>query len=57
MLKMLVMDYLKVLQQEGFFREDDPLVLSMEVSPRPGENPDIVLANTKRALNRAWALL
>lgn len=52
-----LLDYLKVLQQEGFFREDDPLVLSMEVSPRPGENPDIVLANTKRALNRAWALL
>ena len=52
-----LLDYLKVLQQEGFFREDDPLVLSMEVSPRPGENPDIILANTKRALNRAWALL
>ena len=52
-----LLDYLKVLQQEGFFREDDPLVLSMEVSPRPVENPDIVLANTKRALNRAWALL
>lgn len=52
-----LLDYLKVLQQEGFFREDDPLVLSMEVSPRPGEDPDIVLANTKRALNRAWALL
>ena len=52
-----LLDYLKVLQQEGFFREDDPLVLSMEVSPRPGENPDVVLANTKRALNRAWALL
>ena len=52
-----LLDYLKVLQQEGFFREDDPLVLSMEVSPRAGENPDIVLANTKRALNRAWALL
>lgn len=52
-----LLDYLKVLQQEGFFREDDPLVLSMEVSPRPGEAPDIVLANTKRALNRAWALL
>lgn len=52
-----LLDYLKVLQQEGFFREDDPLVLSMEVSPRPGENPDVVLANTKRALSRAWALL
>lgn len=52
-----LLDYLKVLQQEGFFREDDPLVLSMEVSPRPGEDPDIVLASTKRALNRAWALL
>ena len=52
-----LLDYLRVLKQEGFFRPDDPLVLSMEVSPRPGEDEDIVVANTKRVLNRAWAML
>lgn len=52
-----LLDYLRVLKEEGFFRADDPLVLSMEVTLRPGEDEDIVLANTKRVLNRAWALL
>lgn len=50
-------DYLKVLKEEGFFNVDDPLVLSMEVQPTPEEDEDIVLANTKRCLNRAWAML
>ena len=52
-----VLDYLRVLKEEGFFRADDPLVLSMEVSPFGDEDADIILANTKRVLNRAWALL
>ena len=50
-------DYLRVLREEGFFDAEKPYVLSMEVSPRPGEDEDIVLANTKRVLNRAWALV
>ena len=52
-----LLDFLQVLKQEGFFRPEAPLVLSMEVAPRPGEEERIVLANTKRVLNRAWALL
>ena len=52
-----LLDYLRGLKEEGFFRAEDPLVLSMEVTLRPGEDEDIVLANTKRVLNRAWALL
>lgn len=50
-------EYLKVLKEEGFFRADDPMVLSMEVMPTPEEDEEIVLANTKRCLNRAWAML
>lgn len=50
-------EYLKVLKEEGFFRPEAPLFLSMEVSPKPDEDEDIVLANTKRCLNRAWAML
>lgn len=49
-------DYLTVLKEEGFFRSKEPLVLSMEVSPWGDEEPEIVLANTKRVLRRAWAL-
>ena len=54
---MELLDYLRVLKEEGFFCADDPHVLSMEVTPRPGEDEDVVLCNTKRVLNRAWALL
>ena len=52
-----LLDYLKVLREEGFFDASNPYILSMEVCPRPDEDEKIVLANTKRVLNRAWALL
>lgn len=52
-----LVDFLRVLKDEGFFNAENPYVLSMEVTLRPGEDEDIVLANTKRVLNRAWALL
>lgn len=52
-----LLDYLRVLKAEGFFRSDAPMVLSMEVTPQAGEDADIILANTKRVLNRAWAML
>ena len=52
-----LVDYLRVLKNEGFFDAENPYVLSMEVTLRPGEDELIVLANTKRCLNRAWALL
>ena len=52
-----LVDYLRVLKEEGFFDAENPYVLSMEVTLRPGEDEDIVLANTKRCLNRAWALV
>lgn len=52
-----LLDYLKVLKEEGFFNAEEPYVLSMEVTLRPGEDEGVVLANTKRCLNRAWALL
>lgn len=52
-----LLDFFRVLKEEGFFRKEDPMALSMEVSPRPGEDADIVLANTKRVMRRAWALL
>lgn len=50
-------DYLQVLKDEGFFNAADPMVLSMEVTPVGDEDEEIVLANTKRCLNRAWAMV
>lgn len=52
-----MLDFLRVLKEEGFFDAENPYVLSAEVTLRPGEDECIVLANTKRVLNRAWALL
>lgn len=52
-----MLDYLKALHSNGLFCAEKPLVLSMEVAPQPGEDPAVVLASTKRVLNRAWALL
>lgn len=52
-----LLDFLRVLKEEGFFCAEKPYVLSLEVTPRPGEDEEIVLANTKRVLKRAWAML
>ena len=52
-----VLDFLRVCQDEGLFREQAPLTLSFEVKPWQVEDSDIVVANAKRVLNRAWALL
>jgi sugar phosphate isomerase/epimerase len=50
-------EFFRVLREEGFFNAMDPYVLSIEVKPWKDEDEDIVLANTKRVINRAWALL
>lgn len=50
-------DFFTVLKREGFFNAKSPYVLSFEVKPWGRENGDIVLANTKRVINRAWALV
>lgn len=48
--------FLAVLHGEGLLSPDEPMILSLEVKPRPFEDPDIVLASSKRVLRRAWAL-
>ena len=50
-------DYFRILGEEGFFRAGAPLMLSMEITPQAGEDADIILANTKRVVNKAWARL
>ena len=48
--------FFNVLKAEGFFNAAEPYVLSFEVKPWADEDADIVLAGTKRVINRAWAL-
>ncbi len=52
-----LLEFFKVLKEEGFLNKDRPYVLSFEVKPWKGEDGDLVLAGTKRVINRAWALL
>lgn len=49
-------EFFTVLKQEGFFRAADPYIVSIEVKPWGDEDPDIILANTKRVIKRAWAM-
>lgn len=50
-------DFFTVLKEEGFFNKENPYVLSLEVKPWGDEDGDIILGNTKRVINRAWALV
>lgn len=49
-------EFFRILKEEGFFRPLDPYVMSLEVKPWRDEEADIILANTKRVIERAWAL-
>ena len=52
-----LLDFFTVLKEEGFFNAQIPYVLSIEVKPWGDEDAEIILTNTKRVINRAWALL
>lgn len=52
-----VKEFLQVMKQEGFFDEENPYIVSFEVKPWENEDSGIIIANAKRTLNRAWALL
>ncbi|WP_319559708.1 TIM barrel protein [Marispirochaeta sp.] len=50
-------EYLQALKDMGFLNKKKPPILSFEVKPTAGEDPDVVIAGSKRVLNRAWALV
>ncbi len=52
-----LVEYLKVLMEIGYLHPNNRRFLSFEVKPVGDEDPDIVVANAKRALNLAWARL
>jgi len=49
-------DFLETLFDIGYLG-GEPKVVSFEVSPRPGEDPELVIASSKRFLWRAWSML
>ena len=52
-----VLAFLRELKKNGFFDAEMPYTLTFEIKPWAGEDVDIVIANSKRTLIRAWALL
>ncbi len=52
--------FLEALIYAGYFKRNTPSsmpVVSFEVRPQEGEKPELIIANSKRALTQAWARL
>lgn len=52
-----VIEFLRVLNEIGYLDKKKRPILSFEVSPMQGQDPEVVLASSKRVLNEAWARL
>lgn len=52
-----LVSFLKVLLDTDFLNKGNPPVVNFEVKPFGDEDPEIVIANSKRTLNLAWARL
>lgn len=52
-----LLDFFQVCKDEGLFNAQNPMMLSFEVLPQAGEDAEVIVAQTKRVINRAWALL
>lgn len=52
-----VVDFLKELLDIGYLDPEKRPILSFEVAPMAGESTEVVIANAKRVLNEAWALV
>ena len=52
-----LLDFFRSLKENGLLNDKCPMVLSFEVKPWKDEDADIIVANTRRVIDRAWALL
>ena len=50
-------EYLRTLIEIGYLSEEKPGIVTFEVRPQEGERSEDILANAKRTLARAWALV
>lgn len=53
----LLVRFLRKLFDVGYLGEGKPPVVAFEVKPGKGRTAKMVLANAKRFLNEAWALI
>lgn len=52
-----VASFLRTLLDIGFLSTENPPIVNFEVKPSSEEDPDVVVANSQRVLNQAWAIL
>lgn len=52
-----LVEYIKVLIEIGYLNPENRRILSFEVKPVGDEDSDIIIANAKRVLNLAWAMV
>jgi len=52
-----IASYLRCLLDAGILNPLNPPFVSFEVKPWGDEDPELIISNAKRALNRAWALV
>jgi sugar phosphate isomerase/epimerase len=52
-----IAEFLRKLIEVGYLKEGEPRIVSFEVKPWEDEDPEYVIANAKRYLNHAWALV
>jgi len=50
-------EYLRALLAIGYLNRENPGIVSFEVKPFGDEDPEMVIANAKRTLDRAWAMV
>jgi hypothetical protein len=50
-------DFLKTLLEINYLTEGEPAGIGFEVRPMQGETSELVIANAKRTLKAAWALI
>ncbi|MCM8815902.1 MAG: sugar phosphate isomerase/epimerase [Candidatus Omnitrophica bacterium] len=50
-------DFLQIFIDIGFFNTVKRIPVSFEVKPIKGQDPDVIVANSKRVLEKAWLLI
>jgi sugar phosphate isomerase/epimerase len=52
-----VVDFLKTLLKIGFLDASSRPIVSFEIKPMEGQDPMVIIANAKRVLKQAWAMV
>ncbi|MCM8763760.1 MAG: hypothetical protein NC830_00105 [Candidatus Omnitrophica bacterium] len=52
-----LVEFLRVLLNAGFFEKKHRRIVSFEVKPLKGQDADVVIVGSKRALKQAWLMV